>query len=258
MIMTYHPEVKRKAEMTAFDVDIITPEERIVIPPKIIKKPSPPSPLLSKKPLQEKTPPKTMFGEVTGSEPSREVKKPESEKAHPDDIHGGRSGSEHETGQKKEGMDSTYLKRGEGDQTGGFSELPSTPGEFLFDNEIIEKYAKRETEEEKDLTFDAPEFHNRGYMRMLKDKIESIWRYPKDAALRRISGDLYIRFSIMRDGSVSDITLLRTSGYHDLDEAALQAIKDGEPYWPLPDDWKEEDISITGHFIYVIGKYYMT
>jgi protein TonB len=253
MIMTYHPEVKRKAEMTAFDVDIITPEERIVIPPKIIKKPSPPSPLLSKKPLQEKTPPKTMFGEVTGSEPSREVKKPESEKAHPDDIHGGRSGSEHETGQKKEGMDSTYLKRGEGDQTGGFSELPSTPGEFLFDNEIIEKYAKRETEEEKDLTFDAPEFHNRGYMRMLKDKIESIWRYPKDAALRRISGDLYIRFSIMRDGSVSDITLLRTSGYHDLDEAALQAIKDGEPYWPLPDDWKEEDISITG----VIGKYYM-
>jgi protein TonB len=94
-------------------------------------------------------------------------------------------------------------------------------------------------------------------MRMLKDKIERIWKYPRDAALRRISGDLYIRFSIRRDGSVGDITLVRTSGYHDLDEAALQAVKDGEPYWPLPDDWKEEELSITGHFIYVIGRYYM-
>jgi protein TonB len=255
--MTYHPEIKRKAEITAFDVDIITPEERIVIPPQTIKRPSPPSPLLGKKPLQEKTPPKTMLGEGSVPEPSREMKEQSSDRVHLENSLGEIRGPEPDAGQKKEGMDSTYLKRDEGDQTGGFPGLPSTPGELLFDNEIIEKYAKRETEKEKDLTFDAPEFQNRGYMRMLKDKIESIWKYPKDAALRRISGDLYIRFSIRRDGSVGDITLLRTSGYHDLDEAALQAVKDGEPYWPLPDDWKEEDISITGHFIYVIGKYYM-
>ncbi|TNF52189.1 energy transducer TonB [bacterium] len=257
MVMIYRPEINRETEMTVFDVDIITPEERPVIPPPVIKKPSPPIPLKDKTPLMEETPPKTMLGDGTDPEPSQEAKKQGSEKVHPEKILGELRIPEPDEEKKKEGMGSTFLKGDKGDQPGGFSDLPSSPGELLFDNEIIEKYAQRENPEEKDLTFDAPEFHNRGYMRMLKDKIERIWKYPKDAALRRISGDLYIRFSIRRDGSVGDITLVRTSGYHDLDKAALQAVKDGEPYWPLPDDWEEEELSITGHFIYVIGRYYM-
>jgi len=92
---------------------------------------------------------------------------------------------------------------------------------------------------------------------MLKDRIESIWKYPKEAARRGISGDLYIEFSIKRDGSLGEVRLIRTSGYKDLDKAAMKALKDGEPYWPLPDNWKGDDLSITGHFIYITGKFYV-
>lgn len=135
--------------------------------------------------------------------------------------------------------------------------LHPAPGASLFDRDIIEKYAKKETRGDKNLTFDVPEFHHRGYMRMLREKIEGIWKYPGEAAMLGISGDLYIRFSIRRDGTLGNISLLRTSGYQELDEAAIRAIRDAEPYWPLPAEWEKDDLTITGHFIYVIGGSYI-
>ena len=147
---------------------------------------------------------------------------------------------------------------------GGFSDdkgaLPSekvkpllAPPSALFDKNTIENYAKKGTDVDKGLTFEIPGFQHRGYMRMLKEKIESIWRYPKEAARLGMSGDLYIKFSIKKDGKLGEIDLLRTSGYKDLDEAAMKALKDAEPFWPLPADWEKDDLEINGHFIYVYG-----
>jgi len=164
----------------------------------------------------------------------------------------------------------TPLDRGElspplekGD-AGGFSDdkgaLPSekvkpllAPPSALFDKNTIENYAKKGTDVDKGLTFEITGFHHRGYMKLLKEKIESIWRYPKEAARLGMSGDLYIKFSIKKDGKLGEIDLLRTSGYKDLDEAAMKALKDAEPFWPLPADWEKEDLEINGHFIYVYG-----
>jgi len=153
------------------------------------------------------------------------------------------------------------LKKGD---TGGFlndkGTLPSEkdkpsllPPSALFDEKTIENYAKKESPVDKGLTFEIPGFEHRGYMRMLKEKIESIWRYPKDAARLGISGDLYLKFSIKKDGKLGEIELLRTSGYKDFDEAAIKALKDAEPFWPLPADWEKDDLEITGHFIYIYG-----
>ncbi len=127
------------------------------------------------------------------------------------------------------------------------------PPSALFDKNIIENYAKKESPADRGVTFEMPGFKNRGYMRMLKEKIESIWRYPKEAARHGISGDLYLKFSIKKDGKLGEIELLRTSGYKDLDEAAMKALKEAEPFWPLPEDWEKDDLEIRGHFIYVYG-----
>ena len=51
--------------------------------------------------------------------------------------------------------------------------------------------------------------------------------------------------------------LVRTSGYRSLDEAAMKALKDVAPYWPLPEDWKEEELTVKGHFIYSIYGVYV-
>lgn len=131
------------------------------------------------------------------------------------------------------------------------------PPSSLFDRQTIEEFASRNAPKDRGLTFDISEFKNRGYMRMLRDRIESIWEYPREAARQGISGDLFIKFIIKKDGTLGDVELLRTSGYSVLDEAAIKALKHGEPYWPLPSDWDKDVLEIKGHFIYVYGASYL-
>lgn len=130
---------------------------------------------------------------------------------------------------------------------------PSSPSlrERLFDREVMDKLAKREAKkQDSSITFDAGEFKYESYMMKLKSRIEGIWRYPQDAARRGLNGDLYIRFTIKKNGRLGDVELVRTSGHRSLDNAAMQALKEGEPYWPLPDEWGKDTLTITGHFVY--------
>ncbi len=129
----------------------------------------------------------------------------------------------------------------------------------LFDRDVIKEQVKKEAAKEKppEITFDTREFRYQGYMNRLKEKIESIWQYPLSAAQRGIYGDLYIRFSIKKDGSLGRVDLIRTSGYRELDDAAIKALMDGAPYWPLPSEWGLDEFIIEGHFIYTLYGYYI-
>jgi protein TonB len=138
---------------------------------------------------------------------------------------------------------------------------PMTLKEKLFDRDIISKSAKKErkekTKSESTITFDTEEFKYYGYLQRLKEKIEGIWKYPPDAAERGIYGDLYIKFTIKKNGKLGAVELVRTSGHKSLDDAAIKALKDAEPYWPLPDELDKEGLTITGHFIYSIYGIYI-
>jgi|Deesub1362A_J573_1020465.scaffolds.fasta_scaffold00183_24 protein TonB len=128
----------------------------------------------------------------------------------------------------------------------------------LFDREVIGMLAKKHMPPVEDgVTFSTREFKYYGYMMRLKEKIEGVWRYPEEAASKGIYGDLYIRFVINKDGSLGDVELLRTSGKSILDEAALQALQDAAPYWPLPESWQEDTLTITGHFVYSLYGIYI-
>ena len=125
--------------------------------------------------------------------------------------------------------------------------------EKLFDSDVVGKIAKREEKRhDNGVTFDTTEFKYESYMMKLKDKIESIWKYPPEEAGRGIHGDVYITFTIKKDGTLGDLELERSSGFPGLDSAAMRALKEGAPYWPLPDEWKQDSLTIPGHFIYSI------
>ncbi len=127
----------------------------------------------------------------------------------------------------------------------------------LFDPGIIGQIASNDGHQKDNssskkgaITFDTHDMRYMGYMRLLRIKIESIWKYPDQAAERRLQGDLEISFTIHKDGSLSDVEVVRTSGYPILDEAAVQALREGIPYWPLPDAWHQKKLTIVGHFVY--------
>ncbi|NOX20649.1 MAG: TonB family protein [Nitrospirae bacterium] len=164
-------------------------------------------------------------------------------------------------------IESPVLKRHREESTesgiphkGGAVRIPS--GRELLDKDIIggiaKNYVKRSPPpKEGGITFNTRDLKYYSYMMKLKERIESIWVYPPEAIRRGIYGDLWILFTIRKDGSLGEVKLLRTSGYPELDEAAMRALKEGAPYWPLPEKWKEEALTIKGHFIYSLYGMYI-
>lgn len=136
---------------------------------------------------------------------------------------------------------------------------PRTSREKLFDPDIIGDLAQKENESMKpdsNITFDTKDFKYYGYMQRLKEKIEGAWHYPSEAASRGIYGDLYIRFTIKKDGKLGAVELVRTSGHKVLDDAAVKALRNAEPFWPLPEAIEDDALTITGRFIYSLyGSY---
>jgi len=141
----------------------------------------------------------------------------------------------------------------------GIQRLPGV--RELFDARIIGDIAKLQPsvkrKEESGVTFSTKELKYYSYMMKLKGRIERIWRYPPEAVRRGLYGDPYIRFTIKKNGYLGSVELVRTSGYRELDEAAIQALRDGEPYWPLPEKWDMDGLTITGHFVYTLYGAYL-
>jgi TonB family protein len=131
---------------------------------------------------------------------------------------------------------------------------------FITDKDL-EKFARSEepslNKKEKSITLDTDEFKYLSYLERLKNRIEFIWKYPEVARLNSLQGDLYIRFSILKNGRLGGTHLLRSSGYKILDDAAIEALKDSDPFWPLPESWNLNELTITGHFIYYLGGIYL-
>jgi protein TonB len=251
-VLQLYPAAQTQVTTPVFDIDIVGPVEEETSLSKDSKQVDKEKVPQRKKTIPprvlEENPPETLLGEGTSAGPQEE-----------------QSGKTTEN-QKREaespGKSSPHLKSDRENMVPeGDKNLSIEPKTFLFDKETIEKYARKKPAENqgkgKGLTFQAPELKHRGYMRMLKDKIERVWRYPEQAARRGNTGDLYIAFTIQRDGKLGEKKLIRTSGHRDLDEAALEAIENAAPFWPLPDDWEGEALTINGHFIYFIGGAYV-
>ncbi len=229
----------------SLDHEITIPEPHIVarviepfeIEPKreespISKKPlfsEPPRRVIKRPPLKHDEPPKTMEGDGDKRTSRGTGETKDGDGAQP------RKGDELKLAEKKAVEELIKGKKGE------------------VDGKDKEKAGG---EGEPEITFSTQEFKYYGYKMRLKEKIENIWKYPPEAAEKGIYADLYIRFTILKNGKLGAVELLRTSGYKTLDDAALKALRDAAPYWPLPDEWKEESFTITGHFIYSLyGSY---
>lgn len=129
---------------------------------------------------------------------------------------------------------------------------------FAAEREAADVIAqKEEPGKDNGITFDTKELRYSGYMSRLQGRIEGIWKYPQEAASKGIYGDLRIKFTIKKDGMLGNIELARTSGHRSLDEAAMRALKDAEPFWPLPEEWSKEGLTIDGHFIYTLHGIYI-
>lgn len=134
------------------------------------------------------------------------------------------------------------------------------PLPFLTQNDIDE-LARRGMPERRtgddSVTLDTDEFKFISYNRWLKIKVESVLHYPNLAAESGLQGTIYIKFDILKDGSLGGVEILKSSGYPILDNEAVRSIQSSAPFQPLPDDWHMERYPIRAAVLFYLGEGYI-
>ena len=96
--------------------------------------------------------------------------------------------------------------------------------------------------------FDTRGFELSGYSQFIVDRIKENWLIP--SIIRSDSGRTTILFYIEKDGQVTGIRVVMTSGNKRLDNAALNSVLIAGPFPPLPRDFSGEHIGAKLVFSY--------
>ncbi|MES2745651.1 MAG: energy transducer TonB [Bdellovibrionota bacterium] len=94
-----------------------------------------------------------------------------------------------------------------------------------------------------------------GYFTSFRKAFENVWVYPSEAVRRGLQGVTHVEFTIEKDGKVSKIRVVKTSGHKILDVAVVEAIRLASPFGPLPAGYNKERLTVTGSFTYVLTNY---
>jgi len=71
------------------------------------------------------------------------------------------------------------------------------------------------------------------YFDMLNLRIQRFKEYPESAKSRHIEGRVKIEFMVLKDGTLTDIRVIKSSRHKNLDDAAIGALKKASPF-PKP------------------------
>jgi protein TonB len=72
------------------------------------------------------------------------------------------------------------------------------------------------------------------YVGKIRQSIESEWQYPEMALRYGLQGKLALEFTILGNGQLEGLRLIRSSGSSLLDDEAIRAIKAAAPFPPIP------------------------
>lgn len=108
------------------------------------------------------------------------------------------------------------------------------------------------TAEAGPLSFETQWYDWGEYAESMVSKIRVHWyeEMPMPLLQTGLKGVVTIRFTIHRDGSLSEITIINSSGVAPYDYAAKKAIELASPLKPLPPDFPKETEHVTAMFFY--------
>jgi protein TonB len=92
------------------------------------------------------------------------------------------------------------------------------------------------------------------FFKRFRDNIYNVWNYPERARLHEEQGTCLLRIVVSREGTIDDVQLLESSGFRDLDEEAIRAVKKGQPYGPLPRAYPHPQLNIMAYFRYNLSR----
>jgi len=111
--------------------------------------------------------------------------------------------------------------------------------------------AKQSSATDWPASFETKDYDWGNYATLLVGRIQANWKVPVLAELGW-KGRVDVRFTILRDGSIEGLEVLKSSTVPPYDEAAKEAIRQTSPFAPLPEDFPRDRERVTIHFFYNI------
>ncbi|HEX9880496.1 MAG TPA: TonB family protein [Candidatus Binatia bacterium] len=91
------------------------------------------------------------------------------------------------------------------------------------------------------------------YLETVKANIVRAWKYPQEASKEREEGKVDVEFTILKNGALQDVRILRSSGFSSLDREALRAVGAASPFAPIPAKLSLDQLSIRFTFNYTLA-----
>jgi TonB family protein len=85
------------------------------------------------------------------------------------------------------------------------------------------------------------------YVAAVKRKVNPLWEFPRELALKLEQGDVMVAFTIRRDGTVKDVKIVKRSGFARFDANVVAAIRRAAPFGHLPAQLGDE-LRVTAQF----------
>jgi TonB family protein len=93
----------------------------------------------------------------------------------------------------------------------------------------------------------------RQFLALIRKKIESKKKYPMSARNAGIEGSSEVKITILRDGQLEKVEIIDSSGSAILDNAALESVREANPFPPIPSDLGRDKIEMSRYLTFKIG-----
>ena len=122
------------------------------------------------------------------------------------------------------------------------------PEKYASQNLPIEERGVLDSDEP--IPLDTKEKKYVSYFGRIKQQIQRAWIYPTQGTMKRLTGEVILKFEISKEGNLLDLRLINTSGINVLDINAIKAVKNAAPFYPFPKTISKKKLSILATFVY--------
>lgn len=106
------------------------------------------------------------------------------------------------------------------------------------------------------INLNTKEFKYVSYFLSIKRAVEGCMSYPEDMALQGISGGGLVAFTVEKDGTVSEVRIVSSSGYTSFDHEIARAIRMASPLNPIPPRLGKDRLFLVWPFEFVLYRFF--
>lgn len=119
---------------------------------------------------------------------------------------------------------------------------------------VKEKTDPRRSTREDTVDLGSIDLRYTPYLKKIKQKIETIWKYPKYAFEKEDEGITVVKFSINRSGTLVASGIVTSSGSIFLDQGTIAVVRSAAPYEPFPPEFDLSQLNIIARFQYRLAE----